>query len=126
MIIYGPKDLLLYLKIYYIVSNTRQILLGEDVYDDVHQSSKYYDIDVSGVPELNKSTMFIKFIRYSGVANLTIYSDTNRSRTIPLGGPNSIAKNCLLTAEDRKQMNMSSKFSIAVSSSSIATYKLSV
>ena len=85
VIIYGPKGLKLNLQMYYIANNTRTVALGEDVYDDVHESSKYYDIDISNIPDANKSTLYIKLIRYSGSANLTIYADTTRSLIISLG-----------------------------------------
>jgi hypothetical protein len=48
IIIIGPKFLKLTLQVFYKNNDTRSIYLDEDVYDDAKNTTKYYEIDISG------------------------------------------------------------------------------
>lgn len=74
VLISGPKNLRLTVMIYCVVNSTRTAIIGEYIYDDVASSTKYYAFDISNIPDVDKSTIYIKLIRYSGFSDLTLLS----------------------------------------------------
>ena len=70
--------------------------------------------------------LYFKLVRFSGVSNLTLYSDITRSKTIDLGNEQASSNNFVLTASERSSHHLSDKFVVGVSSSSVATFKLMV
>lgn len=89
-------------------------------------STKYYNVDISNLPNVNTSTVYIKLIRYSGYSDLTLTTADVQKKKIPLGSEQGSDNHYFITPQLRKSSKIEQQFILAVNSSGIATYKLLV